>query len=164
MRLLKVGLFPLITSCMKYKFEFDILGLVLFLTVMIPTIIWAFVPAPNDILRMESATPVVDTIASVLQIMAVASLCFMSNKDADKLHLTPMVILAAICVLVYYAGWGLYYCGICSLWVIILMTIPPCLALVLYAADRKNLPAALLSTGFAVCHLLFAILNFSMRK
>lgn len=45
-----------------YKFGFDIWAAVIFLAVMIPTIVWAFVPAPTDILRTESATPVVDAI------------------------------------------------------------------------------------------------------
>jgi hypothetical protein len=44
--------------------------------------------------------------------------------------------------------------------VILLLTIPPCLALILYAADRKNLPAAILASGFAICHLIFAIVYF----
>ena len=41
-----------------------------------------------------------------------------------------------------------------------MMTVPPCLAFVLFAADRKNFPAVLFATGFAVCHLVFAIVNF----
>ncbi len=40
------------------------------------------------------------------------------------------------------------------------MTIPPSVALILYAVDRMNLPAIVLAGGFAVLHLLFAVLNF----
>lgn len=142
--------------CKQYRFGFDIWTLVLFMAVMTPTIIWAFVSAPNDILRTESATPAVDTIASILQFMAVASLCAVINKEAGKVRLSPLVILPALCVLIYYAGWVVYYCGISAPRVILMMTVPPCLALILYAADRKNLPAAILASGFAICHLIFA--------
>lgn len=33
----------------------------------------------------------------------------------------------------------------------------------LFAADRKNLPALLFATGFAVCHLIFAVVNFIVK-
>ena len=46
----------------RYRFGFDFWGLLLFLLVMAPSFIWFAVPAPNDILRAESVTPVVDII------------------------------------------------------------------------------------------------------
>ena len=145
---------------MKYRLGFDGWGLVLFLLVMIPTIIWSFVPAPDDVLRTESVTPVLDTVVSVLQILAVACLCVLINKTRSKLQLSPLVILAIVCIVLYYAGWVLYYHGLTSAWVILFLTIPPCLALVFFAADRKNLPAVLLTASFALGHLIFALVNF----
>lgn len=144
----------------QYRFGFDMWGLILFLLVMIPNFIWFAVPAPNDVLRVESVTPVVDVIASVCQVLTVACLCFVINQERDKLRFSPLVIATMVCVAVYYVGWVLYYSGIVSEWVILLLTIPPCLAFILFAADRKNLPAVLFATGFAVCHLIFAIMNF----
>lgn len=146
--------------CKHYRFGFDLWALFLFLAVMIPTIIWAFVPAPNDILRTESSTPTIDTIASILQFIAITCLCVVINKDAGKIWLSPLVILSASSVLIYYASWVIYYCGISAPWIILLMTIPPCLALILYSVDRKNLPATILAIGFAISHLVFAIVNF----
>ena len=60
-----------------YRFGFDIWGLLLFLLVMLPNFIWFAGPAPNDVLRTESVTPVVDLIASVCQVLTVACLCFL---------------------------------------------------------------------------------------
>ena len=144
----------------QYRFGFDVWGLILFLLVMLPNFIWFAVPAPNDVLRTESATPVVDVIASVCQVLTVACLCFVINKERGKLRFSPLVIATMVCVAIYYVGWFLYYSGIVSEWIILLLTIPPCLAFILFAADRKNLPAVLFATGFAVCHLIFAIVNF----
>ena len=144
----------------KYKFGFDVSGLILFLLVMLPNFIWFAVPAPNDVLRTESATPIIDAIASVCQVMTVACLCFVINKERGKLRFSPLVIATMVCVIVYYIGWLLYYTGIVNVWVILLLTIPPCLAFILFAADRKNLPAVVFATAFAVCHLIFAIMNF----
>ena len=144
----------------KYRFGFDFSGLVLFLLVMLPNFIWFAVPAPNDVLRSESATPIIDIIASVCQVLTVACLCFVINKERSKLRFSLLVIAAVICIVAYYIGWGLYYSGIASDGVILMLTIPPCLAFILFAADRKNLPAVLFAIGFAVCHLIFAIMNF----
>ena len=144
----------------KYRFGFDVWGLILFLLVMLPNFIWFAIPAPNDILRAESTTPIVDVIASVCQVHTVACLCFVINKGRSKLCFSPLVTAAVVCVLIYYIGWVLYYSGIVNACVILMLTIPPCLAFVLFAADRKNIPAVLFAAGFAVCHLIFAIVNF----
>ena len=144
----------------RYRFGFDLWGLLLFLLVMLPNFIWFAVPAPNDVLRADSVTPVVDVIASVCQVLTVACLCFLINEARGKLRFSPLVIAAVVCVAVYYLGWALYYSGIASTWIILLLTLPPCLAFILFAADRKNLPAVLFATVFAVCHLGFGVVNF----
>lgn len=143
-----------------YRFGFDFWGLLLFMLVMLPNFIWFAVPAPNDILRAESVTPVVDVIASICQVLTVACLCFLINEERSKLRFSPLVIAAVICVVVYYLGWALYYSGITNSWVILLLTLPPCLSFILFAADRKNLPAVLFASVFAVGHLVFGVVNF----
>lgn len=145
-----------------YRFGFDVWGLLLFLLVMLPNIIWFAVPAPNDILRAESVTPVVDVIASICQVLTVACLCFLINEERSELRFSPLVIAAVICVSAYYLGWALHYSGIANSWVILLLTLPPCLAFILFAADRKNLPAVLFASVFAVGHLIFGVVNFVM--
>lgn len=144
----------------KYRFGFDVWGLILFLLVMLPNFIWFAVPAPNDVLRSESVTPIIDAIASVCQVLTIACLCFVINKERSKLRFSPLVIATIVSVAIYYLGWVLYYSGFATSWVILLLTIPPCLAFILFAVDRKNLPAVLFATGFAVCHLIFAVVNF----
>ena len=147
----------------QYRFGFDVWGLILFLLVMLPNFIWFAVPAPNDDLRTESVTPVVDLAASVCQVLTVACLCFVINNKRGKLRFSPLVITAMVCIVIYYAGWVLYYTGNASTWTILMLTIPPCLAFILFATDRKNLPAVLFATVFAVCHLIFAMMNFISR-
>ena len=60
----------------EFKFGFNIYGLLLFLIIMIPNFIWFAVPAPNDVLRTESVTEVIDTIASVCQVLMVISFVY----------------------------------------------------------------------------------------
>lgn len=143
-----------------YRFGFDLWGLLLFLLVMLPNFIWFAVPATNDVLRTESMTPIADTIASVCQVLMIACLCFVINGRRSKLRFSPLVIATIACIVVYYAGWLLYYGGVATPWVILLLTLPPCLTFIFFAIDRRNLPAVLFATIFAVCHLIFAVVNF----
>ena len=147
----------------KYRFGFDVAGLILFLLVMAPNFIWFAVPAQNDVLRAESVTPIVDMIASVCQVMTVACLCFVINKERSELRFSPLVIATIVCIVLYFLGWILYYAGFTSARVILMLTLPPCLAFIFFAADRKNLPALVFAIGFTVCHLIFAIVNFIVK-
>ena len=143
----------------QYRFGFDVWGLLLFLLVMLPNLIWFAVLPPNDVLRTKSVTPMIDVLGSVCQVLLVASLCFVINSGAARLRVSPLIVIAILCVLAYYAGWVLYYCGVIDAFVIVLMTVPPCVAFLLFALDRKNLPAAIFATCFFVCHLVYAVIN-----
>ncbi len=48
---------------------------------MIPNFILFAVPAPNDVLRTESVTEVIDTIASVCQVLMVISFVYFCNHQ-----------------------------------------------------------------------------------
>ncbi len=144
----------------RYRFGFDFWGLLLFLLVMLPNFIWFAVPAPNDILRTDSVTPVVDAVGSVFQVLTVACLCFVIHKSRSKLRFSSLIVATIICIAIYYIGWVLYYTANVSPTVILLLTVPPCLAFILFAADRKNLPAVVLAVWFTLCHLIFGVENF----
>lgn len=144
----------------KYKLKFDIFGALLFLIIMIPNFIWFAVPAPNDILRHESITPIVDAIGSVCQIIFVASLCVITNKERARIKLSPLLISSIICICLYFLGWVLYYNGFVNPVVIICLTLPPCVAFILFALDRKNYIAFIPAVCFTICHLIFGTVNF----
>ena len=144
----------------KYKFGFDIWGLLLFLIIMIPNFIWFTVPAPNDILRAESVTPVIDAIGSVLQIVFIATLCILVRVDIDKIEFSKMIIGTLIMVVGYFISWIVYYYGITNSLIIILLTILPCLAFTLYSIDRRNLFAFITIVLFTFCHIIYSFTNF----
>lgn len=146
----------------KYKFGFDIWGLIIFLIVMIPTFFWSLVPAPNDILRNESKTHFIDMIGSVCQVLFAAMICVLINKERKKLILSPLIIAAVISIITYFVGWVLYYCGNISPFVILMLTLPPCLAFLFFALDRRNMVAVIPIVCFTVCHLVYGVVNFIM--
>lgn len=144
----------------KYKLCFDVWGLLLFLIIMIPNFVWFFVPAPNDVLRADSVTEVFDTIASICQVLMVIALCIFANKRNCKFRMTPLMIAVMICCLLYFASWTGYYFGIVNAVIILGLTIPPCLAFMLFAIDRKNMIAVVPISIFTFCHLIYGIVNF----
>lgn len=144
----------------KYRFGYDVWGLLLFAIVMLPNIIWFAFPAANDILRSESVTGIVDAIGSVCQVLLAGALCFVINTGRSKLRFSVLIMLTVISIVLYFAGWILYYTGITGAFVIILLTLPPCLAFIFFALDRKNLIAAIAAACFTVCHLIYAVVNF----
>ena len=144
----------------KFRFGFDIWGLLLFLIIMIPNFIWFAVPAPNDILRADSVTVIFDTIASICQTLMVAALCIIINRERKKIEFTPLIIAVCVCCLLYFASWVLYYNSVTNAAVILGLTLPPCLAFLFFAIDRKNLIALIPILVFTVCHIIYAAVNF----
>lgn len=112
----------------KYKIGFDIWGLITFIIIMIPNFIWFAVPAPNDILRVESITKTVDVIASICQVLMVLSLCIFINQDRKKISITRFIMTTIICCLLYFLCWIFYYVGVTNAIVILGLIIFPCLA------------------------------------
>ena len=122
----------------NYRIGFDWIGLILFLIIMIPNFIWFVVPALNDVLRTESVTGTIDSIASFCQVLMVASLC----------------------LVLYYICWLCYYQGNTQTAVLIGLTVFPCAAFLIYSYKRRNMIAAFFAGAFSVCHLIYAIVNF----
>ncbi len=144
----------------RYKLAFDPWGLLLFVLIMLPNLVWFAVPAPRDILRGQSGTETLDAVASVCQVLLVAALCGVVNRERGPLRMTALLGSCAVCGLLYYLGWVLYYRGIVYPTVILLLTAPPCLCFFFYALDRKNFISIFPITAFTICHLLCSYINF----
>lgn len=143
----------------KYQIGFDAWGFLLFVIVMIPNFIWFLLPAPDDILRDVSVTDTLDTVASVCQVLMLVALCVLRNRRSQR-RATPFFAACAVCCLLYFISWGLYYAGIANIAIVLGLTVFPCLAFILFAAGRANMIAFTLAAIFTVCHLAHTAVNF----
>ena len=144
----------------KYKLSFEFWGLLLFLVVMTPNFLWFSIPAPNDVLREKSITEAIDTVAYVCQILMLVALCLFRNIEYRNRCVSPFIFLVVGCCFLYFFSWVIYYNGIVNAMVILGLTIPPCLAFLFFAIDRKNGIALLPISMFTVCHLIYGVVNF----
>lgn len=146
----------------RYRMGFDPWALILFVAVMLPNILWAAIPAPNDVLRMESATPAMDGVGFAAQVIMVAALCMLISTEGHR----PMrrgsrrsVIAATVC---YAGGWAAYYMGCAHPAVLLVLTLAPCAAFLIFAWARRNALALAAGAVFTVCHTVFCTVNFLM--
>lgn len=102
----------------------------------------------------------VDAIASICQVLMVITLCIFVNRRSCKLRITPLIITVMICCLLYFVSWIGYYFGIVNAVIILGLTIPPCLAFMFFAIDRRNMIAVVPISIFLLCHLIYGIFNF----
>ena len=144
----------------KYRIGFEWRGLVLFLAVMLPNFIWFTIPAPNDILRVVSRTPVTDTIATICQVAFIICLCLLIRTDQRPFRINGTNIGIIALIVAYYICWILYYQRATNIAVIIGLTIFPCIAFLLFAIDRRNTIAVIPIILFTMCHLMYAAVNF----
>lgn len=139
---------------------FDPWGLALFSAVMLPNFLWFVLPAPSDVLRSESVTPLVDAAAQVSQIVMVAALCAVVNRLREQPMGRRYLAGTATCVVLYFTGWAAYYAGIVSAAVLLILCLAPCGAFLFFSLGRKN-AIALASAGvFTLCHLISTVFNF----
>lgn len=145
----------------ELKFGFDRWGLLLFLAVMLPNFLWFVLPAPNDTLRGESITPILDGAASVLQVLMAAALCLIVRPDGKRFSWrNPWIVAALISLILYDVSWSVYYCGVTAPALLLALCLLPCAAFVFYEIERRNWIALIATVAFSVCHLAFGIINF----
>ena len=144
----------------NYRFGFNVWGLILFTAIMLPNLIWFFVPAPNDILRSDSVTPHIDMIASICQALMTAALCVIINQKSKKISFSLLTVSTIICCLLYFVSWIFYYIGAVNVIVILGLTILPCLAFLIFALVRKNLFAVFFAFVFTILHLIYSAVNY----
>ncbi len=126
---------------------------------MLPNFIWFAVPAPDDILRGDSANEVLDVFVTVFQVIMIFLLCCLKNVKAKKPKFSPLIIASLLSLIFYYLFWVLYYCKINGLSVIIGLCVLPSLCFIFFAIDRKNYFALCPAVIFMILHTMSSVLN-----
>ncbi|MDD4847879.1 MAG: hypothetical protein PHR53_03825 [Bacteroidales bacterium] len=127
---------------------------------MIPNFIWFAIPTENDVLRAASLTPVIDMVATIFQVIMIASLCLIKNIEYQKSENKKRLFEIIISVVIYYFGWCMYYSQIVNTAVILILCIAPCIAFIIYSIEKKNLVALISAIVFMMFHTIYGLVNF----
>ncbi len=135
----------------NYKFGFDFWAAVLFALIMLPNIVYWCIPEFNSL----GGNGALDSAATVFQVFGVAFLlCVVQKKRPQKLFFDTLFMTATLAVLLYYAAWIVYFCGIVNRTILIFLAVAPCVALILFALERRNWFAFVPLAVFSVLHIV----------
>ena len=140
-------------------FGFWILGLVLFAVQEIPYMVMPiFHLETNPIMNMAESSAALDVCEKILGSLCIALMIFVVHKDAVLFSISEgrerlFFALAMIILLTNFLGWGLYFMGRQSVFVMMffIVLMPP----LYYAAIglwRKNVPLAVTGVVFLAVH------------
>lgn len=145
----------------NYRLHLDIWGLGLFVMIMMPNFIWAWIPAPEDIFRRGTVTPNLDLLSSIIQVFMVAFLCFFVNRRGHNAVEQRSMLGICLSVTLYLFGWIFYYIGFQGSINVLILSLSPCAAFLFYTWSRKNGPAFAVTVIFAILHTLRGVLNYT---
>ena len=145
---------------------FWVLGLVLFALQEIPYMLMPlFHPETNPIMNMTETSAILDVCEKILGSLCIALMVFIVHKDAtlfsiadgrEKLFFT----LAMVILLTNFFGWGLYFTGHQSIFVMMffIVLLPP-LYYVTIGLWRQNVPLTATGAIFLVVHFTHVLGN-----
>lgn len=144
----------------EYRIRIEWWGILLFVLIMIPNIIWFQFPAKVDPLRNESITPKLDEVAQVFRIVMIIAMTVLVNQTCVKPMKRSNRLIISVCLIAYYAGWILYYMGIVNSIIYLDLCIAPCIAFILFSYARKNAVSLFSACIFMIYHVAFGVINF----
>jgi len=135
----------------RYRVGFVWQGAALFALVMLPNILWELFLS-GDILHRPSVTPGLDIAMAVFQWLFVAAICLVRTDKADGFTGRSLTGPGAA-LLLYWGCWALYFDGAAAWPVLLGLTVFPCAAFLLFAAEQRNWAAFAPALCFAILHL-----------
>ena len=137
----------------NYRLGFEFCGFLLSLAMLLPNLIWSFVPAPHDILRSAEAVASLGIATLVLRLLTMATSMFVVNVESNELRFSAATFVILIFGLFYYAGWFLYYAWLACVVALVFISVAPIAMFITLSFDRKNAFSLLSTIGFAGVHL-----------
>lgn len=146
----------------QYRLVFSWAGLVAFLLVVAPNILWAIWPPPNDVLAHVSAPAGVEIAMSASQWLMIALLVLIERRDMKRERRVSRAFATACggLLLLYYLLWAAHYMGYAAPLGLLGMAVFPCAYFVLFAVWRRNMAALVPALVFAAIHIGVIATNF----
>lgn len=145
---------------------FWMLGLVLFVLQEIPYMLMPlFHLETNPIMNMTETSAILDVCEKILGSLCIALMVFIVHKDATLFSITNareklFFTLAMVILLTNFFGWGLYFTGHQSIFVMMLFIVAmPPLYYVAVGLWRQNIPLVVTGAVFLAVHFFHVLGN-----
>ncbi|MCR5601138.1 MAG: hypothetical protein K6G33_10420 [Ruminococcus sp.] len=150
---------------------FWLLGLILFAVQEIPyMVIPLFRLGSDPIMHMKESSAVLDVLEKVLGSLCIALMAFVVHKDAEFFAVGSgsaklFFWLAAAVLLLNFAGWGLYFAGHQTFFVMMffIVLLPP-LYYVFIGLWRNNIPLTAVGAVFLIVHFVHVWGNLKLDE
>ena len=145
---------------------FWVLGLVMFALQEIPYMLMPiFHPETNPIMNMTETSAVLDVCEKIIGSLCIVLMVFIVHKDATLFSIANgreilFFTLALVILLTNFFGWGLYFTGNQSIFVMMLFLVAmPPLYYVTIGLWRQNTPLVVTGAVFLVIHFFHVLGN-----
>lgn len=143
---------------MGCSFGFSWKGLLTFLLMMIPNLVYFLLPNPNVPGTGMSNHLILDILEHASQAIFLCLLLFLVSKQSSPL-VSPYTVCIAILLLAYYALWIFYFAGGNSLPPLLGMAVLPVAYFILAEIWLHNLPALVPTAVFGAVHILITYMD-----
>ncbi len=137
----------------NYRPGFELSAFVLSIAILLPNLIWYFIPAPTDLLRNNvSFTSPLGVASTVLRLLAMLTAILLINLESREPHFGVGSIIVLAFGGMYYVGWLLYYMSVAGYVAVVFVTLPAIVMLTTLAIDRSNLFSLLFCIAYGCVH------------
>lgn len=135
-------------------------GLLAFVLVMLPNLLWLLAPPPSDPLAANSApSALLELLEHASQWVLVATLVLLVNRGKGRSS-RVFLFAAALPLVGYYALWAAYYAGMSPAWLLLGLAVLPPLFFCLVSVWLRNWAALLPAVVFGIAHLAVTCFNY----
>lgn len=135
----------------QYSLGLDKWALVLFAIIILPNIIAGCVPAFSS--RFHENGPL-EIAAIVFQVFAIALLVFVVRRERESLSLSLPIVVALLALICDWIAWIFFFCNYLNVAVWLFLAVMPCIALICFEIERKNVFALPFTVIFSVLHIV----------
>ncbi|MCM1382390.1 MAG: hypothetical protein NC085_06430 [Muribaculaceae bacterium] len=121
-------------------------------------------------MNMTESSPVLDIFEKILGTLCIAFMLFIVNENSNLFLPAEgkeriFFILAAIALLLNFIGWGIYFCGRQSVFVMMffIVLMPP-LYYFFIGLWRKNILLTVTAVPFLIIHFVHVLGNFKLEN
>ena len=143
----------------NYRISFSLKGFIAVLLVMIPNILYSFIPHNANLLEYDEALGVLDIFENIFRAVLIITLIAIVNINSRKIGRLTF-ISAYLFLSAYYLMWIMLFLGMSNGFIYIGLAVFPCEFFLITSIILRNYPACSVTAVFAGFHIVITYRNY----